>query len=66
MRRFLAAGLLLLPICSLSLQKECVDIKLLVCVPNAALHADIFLLGRAVSKVRCVSCNVQCKTVPEL
>jgi hypothetical protein len=28
-----------------------VDIKLLVAVPNLALHADIFLLGRAVSKV---------------
>lgn len=39
--------------CCLSLQKDAVDIKLLVCIPNAPLHADIFLLGRAVSKVSC-------------
>lgn len=32
-------------------QKDCVDVKLLVCTRAALLHADMFLLGRPVSKV---------------
>jgi hypothetical protein len=33
------------------LQGDAVDLKLLVCSPNAPLHVDMFLLGRPVSKV---------------
>jgi len=34
------------------MQKDAVDLKLLVTTPGVPLHADMFMMGRQVSKVK--------------